>query len=140
MGAIEIILFINIGHSGLAYVCKIGYKVFMRILLIMALLMVLAPEVYAQSVGEVTKMPIPRFVSMRGDQVFARTGPGTRYPIKWVFQRKNLPVEIVQEFDTWRKIRDIDGEEGWVHQSLLSGKRFGVLKDGQAMPLSLIHI
>jgi SH3-like domain-containing protein len=107
----------------------------MRILLILLLLTLSTPAVNAQTVGEITKLPIPRFVSLRGDQVFARTGPGTRYPIKWVYQRKNLPVEIVQEFDTWRKIRDIDGEEGWVHQSLLSGKRFGSLKDGQAMPM-----
>lgn len=86
-------------------------------------------------VGEVTKLPLPRFVSVRSDRVYARTGPGTRYPIKWVYQRDNLPVEIVQEFDTWRKIRDKDGEEGWVHQSLLSGKRFGIVNTEQAVPL-----
>jgi len=103
--------------------------------LILILLFFIPFSASAQMVGEVTKLPIPRFVSLRGDQVYARTGPGTRYPIKWVYQRKNLPVEIVQEFDTWRKTRDIDGEEGWIHQSLLSGKRFGMLKEGQAMPI-----
>ena len=66
-------------------------------------------------------LPIPRFVTLRSDKVFVRTGPGVRYPIKWVFQKENLPVEVIQEFDTWRQIRDRDGEEGWIHQSLLSG-------------------
>lgn len=68
-------------------------------------------------------LPVPRFVSLRSDHIYARSGPGMRYPVKWVFQKENLPVEVVQEFDTWRKIKDRDGETGWVHQSLLSGSR-----------------
>ncbi len=56
-----------------------------------------------------------------------RTGPGVRYPVTWVYQRRNLPVEIIDEFDTWRQIRDPDGEEGWVHQSMLSGQRTGLV-------------
>lgn len=77
-------------------------------------------------------LKIPRFVSLASDKVFVRTGPALRYPIKWVYNRKNLPVEVVQEFDTWRKIRDFDGEEGWIHTSLLSGKRRAMVqaKDG----------
>jgi len=72
-------------------------------------------------------LPIPRFVSLSKDKVFVRTGPALRYPIKWIYVRSGLPVEIVQEFDTWRKIRDVKGEEGWVHQSLLSGKRNAII-------------
>jgi SH3-like domain-containing protein len=106
----------------------------MRLILILCLILTAMP-VTAQTTGEVTNLPIPRFVSLRGDEVYARKGPGKRYPIKWVYQRENLPVEIVQEFDTWRKIRDIDGEEAWVHQSLLSGNRYGIQNAGQAIPL-----
>jgi SH3-like domain-containing protein len=73
-------------------------------------------------------LPIPRFVSLAADKVFVRTGPALRYPIKWVYARENMPVEIIQEFDTWRKIRDMDGDDGWVHQSLLSGDRYGIVK------------
>lgn len=80
-------------------------------------------------------LPIPRFVSLRSDKVFVRTGPALRYPIKWVFQKAHLPVEIVQEFDTWRQIRDVDGEEGWIHQSLLSGKRYTIVKGEENIPL-----
>jgi SH3-like domain-containing protein len=68
-------------------------------------------------------LPVPRFASLRSDEVNVRSGPGTRYPIEWVFQRKNMPVEVVAEFDTWRKIRDWQGTSGWVHQSMLVGKR-----------------
>jgi len=83
----------------------------------------------------VSGLPIPRFVSLASDKVFVRTGPALRYPIKWVYQRKSLPVEVVQEFDTWRKIRDMDGDDGWVHQSLLSGQRAVIVKGEQNLPL-----
>ena len=68
-------------------------------------------------------LPIPRFASLRSDEVNVRTGPGARYPVDWVFKRKTMPVEIVAEYENWRKIRDWQGASGWVHQSLLTGKR-----------------
>ena len=68
-------------------------------------------------------LPIPRFASLRSDEVNVRSGPGTRYPVEWVFKRKGMPIEIVAEYDIWRKIRDWQGASGWVHQSLLTGKR-----------------
>lgn len=68
-------------------------------------------------------LPLPRFVSTRSEPINVRVGPGTRYAIAWVFKKAGLPVEIIQEFDVWRKIRYVDGSEGWIHQNLLSGKR-----------------
>lgn len=68
-------------------------------------------------------LPIPRFASLRSDEVNVRTGPGTRYPVDWVFKRKSMPVEIVAEYENWRKIRDWQGASGWVYHSLLTGKR-----------------
>ena len=70
-----------------------------------------------------TNLPLPRFASLRASQVNARTGPGVRYPIDWVFQRRNMPIEITAEFENWRKVRDEQGTEGWVHRQMLSGKR-----------------
>lgn len=72
----------------------------------------------------------PRFASLRADKVNVRIGPGVRYPIAWVFVRRDLPVEVTAEFDLWRKIRDIDGAEGWVHTSLLSGRRSAIVTGG----------
>ena len=70
-----------------------------------------------------TDLPIPRFVSLGTDEANLRTGPGQRYPIEWVYVREGLPIEVVAEFDTWRRVRDWEGVEGWVHQRLLSGRR-----------------
>ncbi len=68
-------------------------------------------------------LPLPRFVSLKSAEVNLRTGPGTRYPIDWVYQRRGLPVEIIAEFDNWRRVRDSEGVVGWVHRALLSGRR-----------------
>lgn len=68
-------------------------------------------------------LPLPRFVSLKSDDVNVRRGPGQGYDVSFTFVKEGLPVEITQEFDNWRKIRDSEGSEGWVFHSLLSGKR-----------------
>lgn len=71
-----------------------------------------------------TNLPIPRFVTIKAKEANVRTGPSVRYPVVWVYHRRWLPVEITAEFEQWRKIRDKDGGEGWIHESLLSGRRY----------------
>lgn len=73
-------------------------------------------------------LPIPRFVSLKFNAVNLRVGPGNDYPIAWVYKRKGLPVEVVQEFGHWRKLRDMDGVEGWVHSNLTSGERSVIIR------------
>ncbi len=84
-------------------------------------------------------LPLPRFVSLKSDRVNVREGPGETYRVAWTYVRSKLPVEITQEFDTWRRIRDADGTEGWVSQSLLSGERTAVVApwDSRENPLPL---
>ena len=74
-------------------------------------------------IGPVTKLPMPRFVSLKADSVNLREGPNRDHPVKWIFKRAGLPVEITAEFEQWRRIRDSEGTEGWVLQNLLSGRR-----------------
>ena len=81
--------------------------------------------------GSVTGMPLPRWASLRSDEVNMRTGPGTRYPIDWVYRRRDLPVQIEREFEVWRLIEDQDGVKGWVHQATLTGRRSFVVKDAE---------
>lgn len=95
---------------------------------VIAFLMAASASVFAADGDEgkgfnSSSLPIPRFVSIDADEVNLRTGPGLRYPIRWVISKEGLPVEIIREFDVWREIRDIDGDEGWVHKSMLSGRR-----------------
>ena len=75
-------------------------------------------------------LPLPRFASLRADEINLRAGPGTRYPIEWVYRREGLPVEITAEYDIWRRIRDWEGSEGWVQKSALTGKRAAIIATG----------
>jgi len=71
--------------------------------------------------------PIPRFVSLKKGRVNVRRGPSKDYQVAWVFVRKDLPIEIIAEFEQWRRIRDNDGAEGWIFHSLLTGKRTALI-------------
>jgi SH3-like domain-containing protein len=78
-------------------------------------------------IGPVTKLPLPRFASLKTDRVNLREGPSKDHATKWVYERAGLPVEITAEFEIWRKVRDSEGVEGWVLHSLLSGRRTGLV-------------
>jgi SH3-like domain-containing protein len=67
--------------------------------------------------------PAPHFESLRWDKVNLRAGPGDNYPIRWVLTRKGMPVEVLDKYDVWRKIRDWQGSVGWVHERMLTGNR-----------------
>ena len=74
-------------------------------------------------IGCVTKLPLPRFVSLKGNEGNARRGPGLTHRIDWVFTRSGMPLRITAEFENWRRVEDFEGAGGWVHYSLLSGSR-----------------
>jgi SH3-like domain-containing protein len=80
-------------------------------------------------------LPVPRFVSLHSDRVNLRSGPGQQYPIEWVLTRKDMPVEIIAQFEHWRRIRDWDGTEGWVQEHMVAGKRTVVVGKGGVHPL-----
>lgn len=69
------------------------------------------------------ELPLPRFAALKSDKVYMRAGPGERFPIEWVFEKKSYPVEIIDSFEYWRKIRDVDNTQGWIHQRMFTGKR-----------------
>ena len=80
-------------------------------------------SLYAET-GKVTGLKIPRFVSLKSDDVNLRVGPSTNYPITLKYISPNLPVEIIDEFDVWRQARDHNGTIGWLHKSLIKGERY----------------
>src|SRR5262245_8794946 len=88
--------------------------------------------------GTETHLPLPRFVSLKAERVNVRRGPSSEHQISWVFTKKGLPVEIVAEFEQWRRIRDSEGAEGWVFHSMLAGKRTAMVapwKKNRSIPL-----
>jgi len=101
---------------------RIPYIVFSVLLLCFSI------PAQAEDSEEKSSLPVPRFASLRSGEVNMRVGPGSRYSINWVYKKENWPVEIIQEFDSWREVRDCDGVTGWVHKQMLQGKRMGIIK------------
>ena len=79
--------------------------------------------------GPVTNLPLPRFVSLKASEGNVRRGPSLSHRIDWVFKHRNMPLQIVAEHGHWRRVVDRDGAGGWVHYTLLSGSRFGLIEE-----------
>ena len=82
----------------------------------------------------VSGLAVPRFVSIKPSRVNLRAGPGTEYPTTWVYKREGLPLEIIQESEAWRKVRDSEGATGWVLNNFLSGRRTALIEPWEAKP------
>ncbi len=85
----------------------------------------------APTKGSNSGQMLPRFAALRSDEVYMRSGPGPRYPIEWVYKRRDLPLEIEREFDIWRLVRDQEGVRGWVNTQTLSPRRTAVVTGGE---------
>jgi SH3-like domain-containing protein len=68
-------------------------------------------------------LPVPRFASLRAGRAYMRAGPGKEYPVTWEFVLPGTPLEVVSEWNVWRKVRDSDGTEGWMDRAMLSTDR-----------------
>ena len=103
-------------------------------------LLISEPGAQAQATKDASQdasVKVLRYVSLKADRVLLRQGPGPDYATAWVFQRTGLPVAVIQEVEGWWKVRDAGGTVGWVHSSLLSGRRTALVlpwevKEGQA--------
>ena len=82
-----------------------------------------SPGATEEARGQVTNLPLPRFVSLKASEGNVRRGPSLSHRIDWVYKRRDLPLRITAEHGHWRRIEDRDGMGGWVHYSLLSGTR-----------------
>ena len=89
----------------------------------------------ATAADEDVGLKVPRFVSLHSDKVNLRTGPGRQYPIEWVLTRKDMPVEVIAQFEHWRRIRDWEGTAGWVQEHMVAGRRTVIVAKGGDRPL-----
>ncbi|MDF3384467.1 MULTISPECIES: SH3 domain-containing protein [unclassified Sulfitobacter] len=97
---------------------------FRSALMVGALLLAQPTSGFAEEArGQVTNLPLPRFVSMKASEGNVRRGPSLSHRIDWVYKRRDLPLRITAEHGHWRRVEDRDGMGGWVHYSLLSGTR-----------------
>jgi SH3-like domain-containing protein len=104
---------------------KILIKMLIKLIYIPSLLLI----IFTNNLCFATDNPIFNnyFASVKSGEVNARIGPNIRYPIKWIFVKKNEPVEVIASFDQWKKIRDFRGDEGWISSKMLSNKRYVII-------------
>lgn len=96
---------------------------------------VFSPETRGETrIGD-SGLPVPRFVSLKSGEVYLREGPSPQHKVQWVYVRRGLPVEVIAEYDVWRRIRDADGVVGWVHKGMLDGRRSVLMTAGDNVPL-----
>jgi len=89
----------------------------------LALCLLIGGAAWAETRGQVTNLPLPRFVSLKASEGNVRRGPSLSHRIDWVFTRRDMPLVVTAEYGHWRRVEDRDGQGGWVHYSLLSGVR-----------------
>jgi SH3-like domain-containing protein len=104
----------------------------MRLFLTLALLLLTSLCLPARAAEDAK---LPYFASMKGETTNMREGPGADSRVKWVYHRKGLPVEVIASFEVWRRVRDMDGEIGWIHTALLSRERMAVVKGEADAPV-----
>ncbi len=107
------------------------YSLYFKKINIAMLIFLILYFIFYIAIGSAHAGSIPRMVSLRADEVNVRSGPGIRYPIEWIFKRKYMPVEIIAEYDAWRKIRDWEGAEGWIHRAMLTSRRSLIILSDQ---------
>ena len=66
------------------------------------------------------------FLSLKNNEVNVRVGPSMEHPIKFIYKKKYLPLEILDKFENWKKIKDFENNSGWIHTSLLSKKKSAI--------------
>ena len=82
-----------------------------------------------------SRLPVPRWVSLKFDKVNARGGPGDDYPAVWTYRAKGLPVQVVAETREWRKVCDPDGGSAWIHRRTTIGERTVFHRGGQLLAI-----
>ena len=82
-----------------------------------------AGAVSAPAIGPDSNLPVPRFVSLRTAGANGRHGPSVENRVDWIYQRVGLPLEITAESGPWRRVRDPDGAQTWMHAQNLDTRR-----------------
>ena len=98
----------------------------MQILLVFISIMIFS-QVGNAEIGKETGLEIPRYVSLKSDDANIRVGPSKNYPIEIKYIKKNYPLKVLEEYEEWRKVEDFQKNFGWIHKSLISGTRTGII-------------
>ena len=90
-------------------------------------------------IGKETGLEIPRYVSLKSNDANMRVGPSQNYPIAIKYIKKNYPLKVLEEYEDWRKVEDFNKNTGWIHKSLISGIRTGIILSNDNNTIKLLN-
>ncbi len=96
-------------------------------------------QVCNADIGKETGLEIPRYVSLKSNDANIRVGPSKNYPIEIKFIKKNYPLKVLEEYEDWRKVEDFLKNFGWIHKSLISGTRTGIVLSNDNKAIKLLN-
>ena len=96
-------------------------------------------QVCNADIGKETGLEIPRYVSLKSNDANIRVGPSMNYPIEIKYITKNYPLKIIEEYEEWRKVEDFKQNSGWIHKSLITGTRTGIILSSDNKTIKLLN-
>ena len=66
-------------------------------------------------------------LSISGDDVNMRSGPGTNYRVMWELG-KGFPLQVLKRSGKWYRVRDFEGTIGWVHRDVVKKRAHMIVK------------
>ena len=113
-------------------------KINMQIVITFILIMIFS-HVCNANTGKETGLEIPRYISLKSNDTNIRVGPSINYPIKIKYIIKNYPLKVLEEYEDWRKVEDFQKNFGWIHKSLISGTRTGIILSNEIKTIKLLN-
>tara|TARA_B100000989_G_scaffold197262_1_gene149010 strand:- start:45 stop:632 length:588 start_codon:yes stop_codon:yes gene_type:complete len=115
------------------------YKKFSMQILIAFISIIFFSQVSNADIGKETGLEIPRYVSLKSNDANIRVGPSKNYPIKIKYIKKNSPLKVLKEYEDWRKVEDFQKNSGWIHKSLITGTRTGIIISNENKTIKLLN-
>ncbi len=115
------------------------YKNISMKIIITLITIIIFSQVCSADIGKETGLEIPRYVSLKSNDANIRVGPSINYPIKIKYIIKNYPLKVLEEYENWRKVEDFRKNIGWIHKSLISGTRTGIILSNENKNIKLFN-
>ena len=115
------------------------YKNISMKIIITLITIIIFSQVCSADIGKETGLEIPRYVSLKSNDANIRVGPSKNYPIEIKYIKKNYPLKVLEEYEDWRKVEDFKKNIGWIHKSLISGNRTGIVLSNDNKTIKLLN-
>ena len=115
------------------------YKKISMQIVIAFILIIIFSQASNADIGKETGLEIPRYVSLKSNDANIRVGPSKNYPIEIKYIKKNYPLKVLEEYEEWRKVEDFKKNIGWIHKSLISGTRTGIVLSNDNKTIKLLN-